>query len=214
MGSAAAAPLALSKNAQFVETVRDKAQISGSPVVGALSLGGAAEAPSPLLAQIPAAWGGDDVCARLVTSDGLYEARGQYSVPADWIGGVAEFDFPTEFSARVLTIAPESMAVLVSRGECSADVSPLALASWRSQPGGEVVLMVNSYRADETYLIFPATGGDTDCIPNPDPQRTAFDMICTVPDELVAAGGTIAIEVNRVRGGGIAPPDAVSLELP
>lgn len=212
--AAVAAPLALSERTPFFESLRDKAQISGPPIVGLLSLGAPAERATPLTAAIPAGWRGGEVCARVVSSDGLYEARGQYLVPEDWSGGIAEFDFPTGYGGKVLDIPSASMAVLVSRGDCDADTPPLAIAGWRTEPDGAVVVLVNSYRSDETYLLFPESGSDADCEPNPDPQRTAFDMICVIPPALVAAGGEIAIEVNRVRRGGMAPPDIVSLVMP
>jgi hypothetical protein len=214
VGHAAAAPLVLSKGAAFFESFRDKAQISGPPVVGVLSIGAEAIRASPLTAAIPADWRGGEVCARVVSSDGLYEARGQYVVPDEWAGGIAEFDFPTGYGGKVLDIPVASMAVLISRGDCDVSSPQLALAAWRTEPGGEALILVNSYRSDETYLVFPHSGTDSECVSNPSPQRTAFDMICTIPQDLVAGGGEIAIEVNRVRRGGMVPPDLLSLVLP
>lgn len=210
----AAAPLSLNRSVDFFENLREKAQISGSPVVGILAPGEYSDGVAPLSALIPGDWRGSEVCARLVTSDGLYEARGQYSVPGDWSGGSAEFEFPTGFAQRILEIEPAAMAVLVGRGECLGDATAFALAAWRSELTEGALVFVNSYRADETYLVFPANLIDIDCLPNPSPQRTAFDMICHVPQDLIAGGGSIRIEVNRIRGGGMVPPDLVTLELP
>ncbi len=206
-----AAPLELAPDGEFYENYGAATKISGAPIVGVMALG-SPRPGVPLTATIPASWGGMAICARLVSSDGRYEARGQYRVPVGWGGGVAELDYPTDITNKIAQLTADEIAALISRGDCDHRTRPLALAEWKADPGVAATLLVNSFRSEETFLVFPS-GADVSCEPIASAQRTAFDMSCSIPDELAAGAASLEIEINRVRAGSIAPPTVVTVDL-
>lgn len=209
--SAIAQELPLSGSADFYERYEAAAQITGTPVVGLVALGAGA-APAALQAAIPKDWQGE-VCARLVSSDGRYEARGQYTLPSDWSGGATTLSYPTGYDKQLAALAPQSMAVLVSLGACEGQITDVAIAGWKSATEGSgALLMVNSFRADETYIILPS-GADIGCMPVETVQRTAFDVTCAIPAEALVAGEPVEIELNRVRRGAIQPTEIIRIHV-
>jgi hypothetical protein len=200
----------------LTERYEPAARISGTPLVGVVPLAGAASAvvaggTGTLSGFIPKDWGGGVACARLVSIDGRYEAHQQYAVPADWPGGMAALAFPTRYREILDGLAPDRLAVLIRAAPCDAEgpAAPdvaVAAGGWNAPdaPAG-VQLLINSFRADETYLIL-ADGTEVDCVPLAAAQRTAFDVTCTIAAAAFGSEGQLDIELDRVREGAISPP--------
>ena len=193
---------------EFQEFFREAAQISGGRILGfTVSRSGEAGAPPRLGASIPQDWAGELACMRLTAADGLYEARGLYSVPVDWPGGVAVLSFTTKHPDVLAAYPSRHLAAAVSRGACTEPVAEVALAGINAEvanltdPSG-ARLLVNSFRAEET-LVFPLDTASTEtivCSPTEAPVRAEFDTACTMPDGLVAAGATRVIVAPIRRG--------------
>lgn len=169
-----------------------------------------------ITARVPAGWGGKPICASVVSSDGRYEARGSYIVPEGWQGGELELAFPTRFGAELREFEADDMGVMVSDRGCDAPLAEPVLvpAAWNASGfSGSARLLVNSFRAEETYLIVAEHNLDITCAPLANTRRTAFDTECELPQELLDGGGVVMVELNRVRRGAIAPADYFTIDL-
>lgn len=200
----------------LVERYAPAAEISGTPLVGLVAAGQVDPALRRIMARIPADWVGETVCARMVSSDGRYEAEREYSVPAGWQSGLANLDFPTRYGEQLAEFGAQELGVLVTRGSCGnqADERQIVPAGWNlTNQSDSAALMVNSFRADETYLIVAALGLDISCQPVASSRRTAFDTICPLPASLLDASGLVSVELNRIRRGVMMPGDLFSIDL-
>lgn len=198
------------------ERYAPSADISGSPVLGLVAIRAGEMAPSGIVAAIPASWEGQTVCARMVSSDGRYDAYRAFGVPAGWEGGVAELDIPTQHLTQLNALDEMELGVAVSMDDCAEQPETLRIvpAAWGSTGlGGELRLLINSFRADEAYLYFSSHNLDVDCAPVATEARTAFDMVCPIPSELAGAG-TVEAELNRVRRGAVMGSVYFTVDLP
>ncbi|WIY52338.1 hypothetical protein O9Z70_12830 [Devosia sp. YIM 151766] len=207
---------ALEERGELRERYAPSADISGSAVIGLVAARAGPAVPNAIIASIPAGWAGQDICARMVSSDGRYDATRPFFVPAAWPAGLARLDIPTRFEAQLNALEEVALGVAVSLGDCDQanEERQFVPAAWGSAALGEtLLLLVNSFRADEAYLYFPESGADVDCAPAAIEARTAFDMVCPLPAELVAQGGAQAAELNRVRRGTMMGSDYFTIDL-
>lgn len=204
-GAGAAQDAGVSPVGDLVESYAPAAEVSGTPIVGLVSAG----TPSPsnvIAARVPTPWAGTTLCARMVSSDGRYEAERSYSVPAGWQGGLATMDFPTRFGAEIAALAEAELGVRVTAGSCEGpEVEAVIIpAAWSSTGlGSGAVLLVNSFRADETYILAGQLGLDITCEPLSSERRTAFDVMCPLPASLFESGVRVELELNRIRRGSL-----------
>jgi hypothetical protein len=197
------------------ETYLDAAEISGTIVAG-LQFSGAPAARSPALTVlIPADWEGHVMCVRLASADGRYVALRSYAITESWRGGLVPVPYETAYISQLQAYEPTDMAVRVVRGSCEAPERLLAIAGWniehRTEPDG-AFLLINSFRADETYLIDRASGEDFDCVPLQGEARTSFDTICPLPLAVLAGEGASSFEINRIRRGGFDPAELITIQ--
>lgn len=188
------------------EVLAQTARISGAAVAGAMIVGPQASTLPLLSARIPAAWAGTDICVTLVSDDGRYEASRDYSVSTGWSGGLADIPYPTRYGDFLKATTAETLGVTVQKGGCAAAEDEYALAGWNAEIGSEpetATLLVNSYRADETYLISHDTDEEVACEEIRSERRTAFDFACELPSHLIYGEGAVTLEVNRIRDGQI-----------
>ena len=195
------------------ETLRPAAKISGTTVVGVTYLTQAQSPDFRLGATLPPSWAGQDICVRMISADGLYESQNTYRVAADWAGGSVALPYPTAHPAKLSALEDDELAVLTSPGGCDvrkgAAFLPTALrqtANWRQD---RVRLFVNAFHADEVYLY---VGDDpaappVDCEKSGATAKVAFDFICEIA--LTGQAPAVSVEINRVAGGQVAPPDLI-----
>lgn len=189
----------------LVESLAPAAEISGTPVIGIVSPGTRGQG-NVIVARIPAAWAGAAVCARVVSSDGRYEALRSFSVRPDWPGGLATMDFPTRFGAELAEFADVELGIGVAAGRCDSPETTLTIvpAAWNSADlGSGGLLLVNSFRAEETYLLAGQLSLDITCQPLDSSKRTAFDSMCPLPQSLFESGLLVEVELNRIRRGSL-----------
>lgn len=224
LAPAAAQVAEITPKGALVEHYGSKARISSGEqvagiVVGLLMSGPKATARPALFARVPAAWRGADMCVRVVSSDGRYEAVQAYAIGAAWRGGVARLPFKSDRHEELLKeLESADIAVAVRRGACGEDSAEYAPAGWNEDIPADTDgarLLVNSARADEVYLVV----GDADisCVPSQSSNRTAFDFICDLPGAILFGGEALSVEVNRVRRGSfdaavavVIPPSGVT----
>lgn len=216
-GSLAGRAEPLEIRGELRERYAPSADISGSPVLGLVALRAGEAAASRIVAQVPGSWAAQIVCARMVSSDGRYDASRPFGVPADWQGGIAELDIPTRYLAELDALDELELGVAVSMDDCSGQPDGLRIvpAVWGStEMVPEIRLLINSFRADEAYLYIAARNADIACDPVATEARTAFDMVCPLPQDLLAEGGVLEVELNRVRRGAMMGSTYFTIELP
>lgn len=201
----------------LVERYAPAAQISGTPVMG-LSLAGMLN-PSAgrITAFVPARWQEQVFCVRVVSSDGRYLAQREYRAPAQWQSGLVSLEFPTRSSSRLSHTGAQDIGVTLWVGSCEDTPAALRIAPaiWNNAEaisgGGE--LLVNSFRAQETYLIVGERRERIACSFLAHERRTAFDTSCTLPEGLLEPGQTLEVELNRIRRGQIVPGETFTIDL-
>lgn len=189
----------------LVESYAPAAEISGTPIVGLVSAGPAGQS-NVITTRLPEQWAGTTLCARMVSSDGRYEAARPYGVPSGWQGGVATMDFPTRFGTEIAALTTLELGVSVTAGACDepAGEAVMVPAAWSSVGlGSDAVLLVNSFRADEIYVLASEMGLDITCEPLSSEKRTAFDAMCPLPARLFESGERVRLELNRIRRGSL-----------
>lgn len=189
---------------EVVEHYEAAAQISGSSIMG-LSLAGALDPSRNLIsALVPGAWQGKTFCVRIVSSDGRYLAQRSYLVPGKWHSQMVALDFPTRRSRELPEVSSQDIGLTLWEGDCAS--IPVAMriapAIWNGDletvPDAE--LLVNSFRATETYLMVDTRRFN--CTALSHERRTAFDTVCTLPAEMLT-GESLTVDVNRIRRGNL-----------
>ena len=199
----------------LAETLIPKAEISRVLVAGFQRLGESPRKRPALWASVPAAWRGRSLCLRLLSADGTYTAQQSFAVPQDWRGGASALDFTSAFTERLQGLAADEMAVRISLGDCSATDSVYALGSWNTDgaaasPDG--VLLLNSMRATEVYLIEKDAGREIPCAVKTSDASTSFDTRCVIPADVLKGEGRVTFEINSIRRGTYDPVTLLSIE--
>lgn len=214
-GVPALAEDAIRAEGPLAETLIAKAEISRVLVTGFQAIGAAPPERPALWASVPATWRGQSLCLRLLSADGTYSAQQTFAVPPDWGGGVSSLDFATAFADRLEALKADEMAVRISLGDCSAGDTVYALGSWnsdrRSGPA-DGVLLLNSMRASEVYLIEKGSGRELSCTVKTAGASTSFDTLCPIPAPLLSGEGRLTFEVNSIRRGTFDPVTLLSIE--
>lgn len=193
----------------FNERVQPSAEISGSVILGLVAQGNPTTPRPSLSAWIPVDWAGTEICARVRTIDGLYEADLEVDVGADWAGGILPLPFPTDETERLRDMMPGSVAVYVRHQGCRANEGPGSVAYWNvgADEGEPLLLLVNAFRADEVYVY--AAGQEAQpplsCTKAEGEALSAFDTICTIPRDRLESG-TTELQVYRLRDAAFDPP--------
>ena len=211
-GLAVADSLALTGD-PFNEVLRDAAEISGVVVAGVLRHGAAADNAGAvsLAADLPPDWAGSPICARVLSSDGLYEATSRYELDRTWNGGVATLSFPTIHGAFLTGLEPGAVAVQITQGDCQSPMDRSTVALWNAAPAaGTAVLLVNAFRADEVFAYVGDAPAPVRCEPLPLKGLTAYDHGCTLPEGL---SGQVEVSLYRIVNGKPAEPATVRLWL-
>lgn len=196
------------------ETFLKAAKVSGEIVVGLQLLGSLSAHRPALAALVPAEWAGRVMCARVNSEDGLYSAQQEYHVDPAWAGGLSQLTFDSEYTTRLNAYEIADMAARVNLGTCADPEKELGVAAWnlsQSEPTKGAVLLVNSFRAEEVYLIDIATGKDYDCHAVTEGQRTSFDTRCPLPLRVLKKKGELRLEVNRLRRGQPDPAEIITI---
>lgn len=201
---------------ELSERYAPTADISGTPVVGLVSAGAAVPDRHAITARVPAAWAGKVICAKMVSSDGRYDAERSFRVPEAWRSGLATLDFPTRFGAELNALGQGELGVMVIAGSCTEPAAAMEVvpAAWSSAELAETgTLLVNSFRAEETYVLIGALGLDIACVPLASEKRTAFDTECALPAEIFRQGERIEVELNRIRRGALMGGEVFAIDL-
>ncbi|NOR63724.1 MAG: hypothetical protein GQ535_14680 [Rhodobacteraceae bacterium] len=201
----------------FNEIVREAAKISGIQLRGLVSHGAYTDdgAPPQFSVILPQSWGGGVFCMRVVSSDGLYEAENTYQIPSTWQGGAAVLDYPTSTPGRLAALRPEEIAISSANGACGDTSGEIAVTFWEgAQVADSVSLLINAFRAEETYLYFDDEPSipDIKCSVSSAAIRASFDTICTIPAALIR-GRPVEATILPIKNGELGREVSVILHL-
>jgi len=197
----------------FNEVLREAAQISGARLVG-LTATGTVTPMITVSAAIPTDWSGQEVCLKIVSADGLYESFNAYTVAADWAGGTSELPYPTATPEALASIPTHLISGILLKGNCTENSKEAATVFWGDDQHTATRVLLNTARADETYLTFPDSPEVADilCEPVQATSRNAFDTACTLPPGL-GGGEPVAVVVLSFKNGEMGKEERITLRL-
>lgn len=199
----------------FREELQPTARISGALVTGLQRSTGGQESETPeVRAYVPSAWAASSMCVKVVSVNGLYESANEYDVAADWPGGIAMLDYPTEHGRLLSRGATDSLAVRVARGSCAGAGEEISLAHWNSIGGEPISLLVNSFRAESVFAYIDGLAAPVRCVPVELDGRSAYDTKCELPAEENSGSGSLNVELLRIVNKKPAPPTKLTIWLP
>lgn len=199
----------------FMETVHPATRISGSRFVGfSAARQGTPSAPTQFSAWIPQDWRGREICLRLMSADGLYESANDYRVDPAWPGGRAVLDYPTRVPDALRRRTPEEMAILVTSARCHQPYAEAALAFWGDAAPGPGMLHINTFRADQAFVVLrdDAAARTIACEPIPARVRAAFDARCVL-DGAASRRDAAEVGIVSVKHGEMGPELALRLRF-
>ncbi|QBF31478.1 hypothetical protein CFI11_09640 [Thalassococcus sp. S3] len=164
-----------------------------------------------LKAFVPAAWAGETLCMRVVSSNGLYEAANEYSVPLAWQGGVAALPYPTRYEDRLGQMVQNELGARLQLGECSSKNVEATVVSWNDGARKARSLLLNSFQAEAVFVYIEGQARPIRCDPITLEGRTAFDTSCTM--QVVDTDRPTEIEILRIVDGNAAPSTKVRVWL-
>jgi len=196
----------------FNEDLRSSANISGALIMG-IQRQGIDPNGIAVAAYIPQDWAGTNICTRVVSIDGLYEATNAYAIAPDWEGGMLSLPYPTEFQDQLAEKPLDGVGVYISQGACSARTAhdTATLASWNAGPEDRLGVLINSFRADAVYMYVGNAPAPEICQQLPSGNRAAFDTLCPLNS---GKGGKITLEIHRLVNRKPARPFQIDLWLP
>jgi len=207
------------------EQLRPDALISGNWLVGVHTTAQRTQNAPRLYSYVPSGWNGHIVCVRVTDEEGRYTALYEYEMPGNWVGGLAEFNYPTAYVDHVKTIDATNSGVALHKGDCAKLSDIFVPVHWNAledpigpAPGQlELVLNVNAGRADSVFGVatFENASGvepiDMTCAPT-QKRGVGFNYTCSlaVPGDREAI---LSIEIKRLRFGREAPPRKAKIAL-
>lgn len=180
-GAAAAQPRETAVlSGAFKEEVKEEAPVSGRALLG-LSAIPMTWAGSPYLAiHVKASTADQPVCLTIVSRDGRYFARNEYTVRAGPQDGLVQLPVGTRHPDLFKKAPADGLAALVENGSCETRQPAFRIAQTSpTADGRSVVMLVNTGRADATLLTgAPGAESRFKCDPISDGKRTTFDAQC------------------------------------
>ena len=143
----------------FKEVYHEAAVISGGVIVGVMRSGPPSDVSPFLSAKLPTDWADVEICARVVSSDGRYQAERTYLVPSGWRDNVALMPYQTRFPDKLARYDSEHIAVAVSQGNCGARKARPCLTVWTRLMSGFVYPLILSGRNTPRTTVSTATSG-------------------------------------------------------
>ena len=194
------------RDGQFNEVLRDGAKISGVVIVGVMQHG--ADLGPSLGVELAPNWTEKNICVRVLSSDGFYEAENIYPLPDDWSGGRAELAFPTLHGDILSALPKDGVAVRIEPGDCSMPTTKSALALWNGDNKMQSTILINAFAADEVFVYAGETAIRCEALLMS--GLSAYGHACQLPNDL---HGAIELTVYRVKNGKAPDPTYTSVWL-
>ena len=152
---------AVNGEVRFHERFADAARISGAVLAG-VQVRSPGSDQVELKVHIADTWLGKEMCARVVSADGLYESVNTYRIPPNLQGRtalltLADVPFDTEYGERLSEAEENGLAIKATLGACgsgsgSGETSEATIAFWNNEETASVTLLINSFRASRVFV--------------------------------------------------------------
>lgn len=169
---------------RFEEALNPQVNVSGATRGGVLV--GARqrlESLETLTVRVPPETKTRKLCLTLVTRDGRYQARMDFSLPAGTEDFV-ELNYPSRFKEQLLEANEPYLAVLAGlKSDCDADENVYIPTAWRPPDAlSELQLVINAGNLDAHVSVPLIEGGERrfECARIETSPTIAFNRICTI----------------------------------
>lgn len=192
----------------FVESYEPEVSVSGNVIVGIMTTAVArAIANDQIAVSAIAESGGQQLCLKAASRDGIYTSRNVYAVPNGATGSV-RLPYRSKLASIVRDYGEHEIALSATVGECDSGASDYYLLG--SEEAGEMesaVIYLNSFGATDVFVEI--NDAIEPCEYISEGRRTTFDFIC--PLEVSAGDGAVPVTIIRERFGREQP--SISLRL-
>ncbi|MGI9224495.1 MAG: hypothetical protein ACR2QX_08485 [Woeseiaceae bacterium] len=192
----------------FVENYEPEVSVSGNVVVGVMTT---VVAPAIVNDQIAihasAGSGGQQLCLKAASRDGIYTSRNVYAIPEGATGNV-RLPYRSKLENVVRDYDEHEIALSATTGDCDSGASDYFLLN--NGVAGETesaVMYLNSFGATDVFVEINDEIEPCEYIS--EGRRTTFDFIC--PLQVSAGDGIVPITIIRERFGREQP--SISLRL-
>ena len=184
---------------RFEEALNPQVNVSGATRGGVLV--SALERPESLetlTVRMPPETKTSQLCLALVTRDGRYQGRMEFSLPPD-SDDFIELTYPTQFRQQLLEANEPYLAVLAGlSADCDADETVYIPTAWKRPDAlSEIQLIINAGNLD-AYVVVPVFDGGArrfECERVATSPTIAFNRICTI--ELAEDLNLMGTEIRR-----------------
>ncbi len=181
VGNSAAGPL---QPVHFEESLNPEVRVSGATRGGLLLE--AFEQPASLdrlLVRIPAHTRAKQLCLSMITRDGRYQARMEFTLP-DTRDEFVELIYPTRFREELIHSEEPYLAVLARAGQkCENAAAVFVPAGWtRPDVLSRLHVVVNAGNIDAFIVIPDMQGRENrfECVRIQSSPTVAFNRLCTI----------------------------------
>ena len=192
----------------FLEDYEPEVSVSGNVVVGIMTTAVAlAIAKDQIAISATAESGGQQLCLRAASRDGIYTSKNVYAVPDGAVGSI-RLPYDSKHTKVVREFVEDEIALTATAGDCdSGAMDYYLLGSAAASEGDLAVMYLNSFGA--TDVSVEIDGVAKPCKYISEGRRIAFDFIC--PLDVSSGDGAVPIKIIRERFGREQP--SISLRL-
>ena len=192
----------------FVESYEPEVSVSGNVVVGIMTTAVAlAIADDQIAINATEESGGQQLCLKAASRDGIYTSRNVYAVP-DGAAGNVRLPYDSKLSDIVQNFGEDEIALTATAGDCdSGAMDYYLLGSAAASEADKALMYVNSFGATDVFVEI--NEAIETCKYISEGRRTTFDFIC--PLDVRAGDGAVPVKIIRERFGREQP--SISLRL-
>jgi len=192
----------------LIENYEPEVSVSGNVVVGIMTRAAAlAVANDQIAITATPESGGQQVCLKAASRDGIYTSRNVYVVP-DGAAGNVRLPYRSKLANVVRDYGEHEIALTATAGDCDSGATDYyLLGSDIDDDADSAVMYLNSFGATDVFIEIDDTVEPCEYIS--EGRRTTFDFIC--PLDVRAGDSAIPITIIRERFGREQP--SISLRL-
>jgi len=198
-------------SSQFSEQYASNVPVSGRILVGAVLVGETTN--SDFAVRIPSA-SYNEVCVKVQSRDGSYNAENSYQLDNVGKGGVFSLEYPSKHIDMLKNMKINEIAVISTPGNCAEQkhIDKVYL-SYRGEPAttNKLYVLANSGRSD-VFMRLQVANAKTNhrCSAIDEGVRTGFDTLCEIEPSALRQGEN-EITLLRRQSGRMLPPVQFSL---
>lgn len=185
-------------NGAYKEIIKEEAPVSGRALLGLSTVPVSWTGGPDLAVHVKASGAEQPICLTIVSRDGRYFARNDYTIPASLRGGLVRLPVETRHPELFAKASADGLAALVENGPCDTRQPTFRIAQGGpTSDGRSIVTFVNTGRAEATLLAgTPGAEMRFKCEPISDGKRTTFDAQCRATLPSVRSGELVPLQLE------------------